>query len=111
MLPIQIGSKMEMCSLIASADNLFLERGQIMLGTMFGTPASKSIGRYFIFIGIFTLLFVSLVPIDSVSAADEYDGLRDKWKETLTGGTAYSVSDPDIAPKIIVYGYRTISGV
>ncbi len=33
-------------------------------------------------------------------AAGEFDGLRAKWKEMLTGGTAYSTADPDIAAKI-----------
>ncbi|MGG1516148.1 polysaccharide lyase family 8 super-sandwich domain-containing protein [Paenibacillus oryzisoli] len=34
------------------------------------------------------------------SAADEYDGLRDKWKVMLTGGTSIATADPDIAAKI-----------
>jgi hyaluronate lyase len=32
--------------------------------------------------------------------ADEYDTLRLKWRDVLTGGSAYDVSDPDIASKI-----------
>jgi hypothetical protein len=35
-------------------------------------------------------------------AAGEFDDLRAKWKEMLTGGTAYNASDPDIAAKIDV---------
>lgn len=35
-----------------------------------------------------------------VSAADEYDALREKWKVMLTGGTSFSTSDPDIAAQI-----------
>ncbi|MWV42662.1 DNRLRE domain-containing protein [Paenibacillus sp. HJL G12] len=36
----------------------------------------------------------------TASAADEYDGLRTKWKEMLAGDSAYNPSDPDIAPRI-----------
>ena len=33
--------------------------------------------------------------------ADEFDELREKYKVMLTGGTAYSLSDPDIAARIV----------
>lgn len=35
-----------------------------------------------------------------VASADEYDVLRQKWQDDLTGGAAYNPSDPDIAAKI-----------
>ncbi|MEK3884968.1 polysaccharide lyase family 8 super-sandwich domain-containing protein [Paenibacillus sp. PL2-23] len=35
-----------------------------------------------------------------VSAADEYDGLRDKWTEMLNGGSSYNTLDTDISAKI-----------
>lgn len=40
------------------------------------------------------------VPGKHAHAAGEYDTLRAKWKEMLTGGTSYSETDPDISPKI-----------
>ena len=40
------------------------------------------------------------VPGKQAHAAGEYDALRAKWKEMLTGGTSFSVTDPVIAPKI-----------
>ncbi|MDR6550787.1 polysaccharide lyase family 8 super-sandwich domain-containing protein [Paenibacillus qinlingensis] len=54
-------------------------------------------------ITLLTLLFLvtmNSVYVKQVSAADEYDTLRDKWKEMLTGGTAYNPLDPDIAAQI-----------
>lgn len=33
-------------------------------------------------------------------AADEYDNLREVWKEMITGGTSYNEADPDIAARI-----------
>jgi hyaluronate lyase len=35
------------------------------------------------------------------TTGDEFDELREKYKTMLTGGTAYSVSDPDIAARIV----------
>ncbi|NLP82489.1 hypothetical protein HF576_01375 [Microbacterium sp. CFH 90308] len=48
---------------------------------------------------------VSSDPKDSnvrgvVTVADEFDELREKYKVMLTGGTAYSLADPDIAGRI-----------
>ncbi|MFC3800860.1 polysaccharide lyase family 8 super-sandwich domain-containing protein [Cohnella sp. GCM10012308] len=40
------------------------------------------------------------VPGQQAHAAGEYDTLRAKWKEMLTGGTSYNPSDSEIAPKI-----------
>ncbi|GAB3598030.1 hypothetical protein GCM10027408_12130 [Microbacterium tumbae] len=34
------------------------------------------------------------------TVADEFDGLRDKYRTMLTGGTGYSLSDPDIAARV-----------
>ncbi|MDF2989793.1 MAG: hypothetical protein K0S37_307, partial [Microbacterium sp.] len=36
----------------------------------------------------------------AVTVADEFDELREKYKVMLTGGTAYSLADPDIAGRI-----------
>lgn len=44
--------------------------------------------------------FVFCVPATSVKAADEYDAIRIKWYNILTGGTGYNTSDPDIASYI-----------
>ncbi|UUZ97001.1 discoidin domain-containing protein [Paenibacillus sp. P25] len=38
--------------------------------------------------------------VKNAYAADEYDLLRDKWREVLTGGMAYDPLDPDIANRI-----------
>lgn len=46
------------------------------------------------------LLAALLVPAAPVRAADEYDTLRQRWKEYLTGGTAFNPADPDIAATI-----------
>jgi hyaluronate lyase len=46
------------------------------------------------------LLMILLPVTDSVSASDEYDSLRLRWEEFLTGGTTFDPSDPDIANRI-----------
>ncbi len=38
--------------------------------------------------------------VEQASAADEYDGLRDKWNTMLTGGSGYNPSDSDISARI-----------
>ncbi len=48
-------------------------------------------------------MVASLVFISSPERAlalDEYDTLRDKWGEIVTGGSSYNAADPDIAAKI-----------
>lgn len=43
-----------------------------------------------------------LTPFDArASVADEFDELREKYKIMLTGGSEYSLSDPDIAERIV----------
>jgi hyaluronate lyase len=44
--------------------------------------------------------FLGIGWTNTASAADEYDTLRTKWYNMLTGGTAINTSDPDIAAKI-----------
>ncbi|WNR44052.1 polysaccharide lyase 8 family protein [Paenibacillus roseipurpureus] len=51
----------------------------------------------FLMLAILTLAWS---PASPAFAADEYDGLRDKWLTTITGGTAVNTSDPQIAAKI-----------
>lgn len=50
------------------------------------------------------VLLLSILPltagIQPLKAADEFDGLRDKWKTMLTGGTSYNTADADIAYRI-----------
>jgi hyaluronate lyase len=48
------------------------------------------------------MMLVSLFVAQAkpVSAEDEYDMLRARWKETLTGGTSYSLTDPNITARI-----------
>ncbi|MDF2938979.1 MAG: hypothetical protein K0Q90_4352 [Paenibacillaceae bacterium] len=49
------------------------------------------------------VLLVGLIgPIltKTAYAADEFDTMREKWKEQLAGGTGYSTSDPDIAAQV-----------
>lgn len=38
--------------------------------------------------------------LSGATVADEFDGLREKYRTMLTGGTGYSLSDPDIAARI-----------
>lgn len=48
------------------------------------------------------MLFVTMNTflVKPASAADEFDDMREKWKVTLTGGTAYNPLDPDIAAQL-----------
>nr|AAG42262.1 putative xanthan lyase XalB precursor [Paenibacillus alginolyticus] len=46
------------------------------------------------------LVAVNAVSVPRAAAADEFDAMRDKWKVTLTGGTAYNPLDPAIAAQI-----------
>jgi hyaluronate lyase len=46
------------------------------------------------------LLGTLLCLLVTVTRADEYDTLRDKWKLTLTGGTSYNPADTQIAATI-----------
>lgn len=47
------------------------------------------------------VLAVGLVPAGALAAdADEFDTLRAKWVEVLTGGTDYDPADPNIAAQI-----------
>ncbi|GLX71159.1 hypothetical protein [Paenibacillus glycanilyticus] len=52
---------------------------------------------------VFALL-LSIMPlavgVQPAAAADELDGLRDKWKTMITGGTSFSTTDTDIAYRI-----------
>jgi len=53
--------------------------------------------------GLVFALLIACLPLTaptSAYAADEYDSLRLKWKEMMTGGTTYNPSDPDIAAQI-----------
>ena len=47
-----------------------------------------------------SMLFVNFVLAPKAWAADEFDTLREKWKQVLTGGTSYNTNDPDIAAGI-----------
>lgn len=60
----------------------------------------KMIASIMAFFLILTLLSTALVPTSPVSAADEFDSLRQKWSEVLTGGTYIDVNDSDIAAQI-----------
>ena len=50
----------------------------------------------------FFLMAASLIilPSTPIYAADEFDMVRNKWKDLLTGGAALNTSDPDIAARI-----------
>ena len=59
--------------------------------------------RYFVFLlgaVMFIVLLSSGFSLDEVRAADEYDDLRLKWRDVLTGGSSYNPLDTDIAAKI-----------
>lgn len=45
------------------------------------------------------LMNLLVLPVNRAAASDEYDGLRSKIYDVLTGG-AFNPADPDIAPKI-----------
>lgn len=53
---------------------------------------------------LFSLIVVLLLAMTGLGAgsasADEYDTLRQRWKDSLTGGTTYDANDPDIAAKV-----------
>ncbi|MCZ8521150.1 polysaccharide lyase family 8 super-sandwich domain-containing protein [Paenibacillus caseinilyticus] len=56
-------------------------------------------------VGMITLVSLLLVSCESLTggdaeAADTFGRMRTKWKETMTGGTAYDPKDPDIARRI-----------
>lgn len=53
-----------------------------------------------VFMAIVLLIGVFPYNEKKAFASDEFDVLREKWKEMLTGGTSYSATDPDIASKI-----------
>ncbi|WP_168119573.1 polysaccharide lyase family 8 super-sandwich domain-containing protein [Paenibacillus sp. HB172176] len=48
------------------------------------------------------VMLASMLPFanEKAFASDEYDALRAKWKEMITGGTGYSTGDADIAAKL-----------
>ncbi|MHA6481994.1 polysaccharide lyase family 8 super-sandwich domain-containing protein [Paenibacillus sp. strain BS8-2] len=48
------------------------------------------------------VMAISLMVVgpSPAAAADEYDTLRERWKETLTGSASYNTSDPNIAARI-----------
>lgn len=60
--------------------------------------------RTFAGIAVFLLLFAlmgSFGPtLPKASAADEFDSLREKWRDVLTGGSAINLDDADIANQI-----------
>ncbi|MDR6882429.1 hypothetical protein J2X61_004210 [Bacillus sp. 3255] len=45
-------------------------------------------------------MIVTAFHVSNVSAADEFDNLRAKYVASLTGGSGYDISDPDIASYI-----------
>lgn len=56
--------------------------------------------RKYLSLILVVLLLVIVLPNQKVNAADEYDMMRTKWLNTLTGGTAYNTADTHIAAKI-----------
>lgn len=58
--------------------------------------------RVFITAGIsFVMILVMTSSLaGQASAADEYDTLRSKWKEALTGGSSYSLTDAEISAQV-----------
>lgn len=50
-----------------------------------------------IFLTFMMILFIYNLPVKKANAADEYDGLRAKWKEMVNGGTAFNPLDPDFS--------------
>ncbi|SDC63036.1 hyaluronate lyase, partial [Paenibacillus sp. cl123] len=63
---------------------------------------SKKIKRLGSMVTLTLMLLMSINSffVNQASAADEFDDLRARWKEMITGGTAYNPLDPDIAGKI-----------
>ncbi|OXM83281.1 polysaccharide lyase family 8 super-sandwich domain-containing protein [Paenibacillus rigui] len=53
-----------------------------------------------LFVLVFSLIGTGWVLPASVSAADEFDALRQKWSDVLTGGPSIELSDADIAAQI-----------
>lgn len=52
-------------------------------------------------LGVIASLIVAATSLGAgVASADEYDTLRQKWKDDLTGGTTYDPNDAHIAAKI-----------
>lgn len=49
---------------------------------------------------LFLALILIMTSIPLSSAADEFDGLRERWSNVLTGGPAINTNDPDIAAQI-----------
>ncbi len=66
---------------------------------MFKKSAKKLSSRAVLIIGL-VLAFIFPGPVLKVHADDEYDSLREKWKDMLTGGTTYDIDNSNIAPKI-----------
>lgn len=46
------------------------------------------------------LLLVTLAALGRVMAADAYDLVRDKWRDSITGGSTYNAADPEISPRV-----------
>ncbi len=66
----------------------------------------KAVFKRSLTLGLATILasasIVMPASVETASASDAYDDLREKYVEMLTGGTSYNTSDPDIAAKISV---------
>ncbi|MGG1517891.1 polysaccharide lyase family 8 super-sandwich domain-containing protein [Paenibacillus oryzisoli] len=63
----------------------------------------KGKGRRAGYVCLMMLMVVALIggfAPQHVQASDEFDGLRAKWREMLTGGTAYDPADGAISPAI-----------
>jgi hyaluronate lyase len=66
----------------------------------FGTNYRAGSGRRILNIWLAVALVFCLIPPSDARAADEYDGLRAKLADKLTGGSSYDPLDPDIASRI-----------
>lgn len=58
---------------------------------------------------VLSMLMTTAMSIDTIvvhAASDEYDGMREKWVDYLTGGTGFDLNDPIIAPKIAGIGTK-----
>lgn len=60
----------------------------------------KSYRKHAVLCVIASLLVTAAVLGAGAASADEYDTLRQKWKDDLTGGITYDPNDADIAAKI-----------
>jgi hypothetical protein len=58
---------------------------------------------------LFAVAMMAWCTPERIVFADEYDSLRDKWIEYLTGGTAYDVDDEDIAAQIAAINRATLN--